>query len=444
MSFPQFCINMTKSNKLILFILIYTCLCFLSIYRHKNIEPNSFRTEIWADRAGYYVYLPSMFIYNFSGKNFPQNIELQTGHGFSLKKDKLITKYTYGVALLQLPFFIVADILSSASASTSRNGFSIYYQRSIDFASVFYLVLGLYFLFLSLKIYFGYKNKTILITLLLLFFGTNLYYYSIVETGMSHIYSFFLFSCLIYTLTIRYHFKSKYLFFFFLAIISSLIILIRPTNIIFISIIFLFGTKSKQQLIFKIKEFKNLRILLIWIMSVLLVFIPQFIYWKYSNGNYISYSYGDESFTNLLTPKFIEVLFAPNNGLFPYSLVFILILFGMVLNLKKNLFLGLYPLILFIVIWYITASWHDWKFGCGAGMRNIVEYYSLFSFPLCFVTDKILTISNKYYRNLMLAVVSLLVLISLKVNYHYFGCYFTDTWDWTPYINTFMYPFSFN
>ena len=435
---------MIKNNKSILLILIYTCLCFLSIYRHKNVEPNTFRSEIWADRAGYYVYLPSTFIYNFSSAKFPEDIEIQTGNGFSLKEDKIITKYTYGIAFLQLPFFIVADVFSSASDATPRNGFSIYYQKAINFASVFYLVIGLYILFLSLKLYFGYKNKTILITILLLFFGTNLYYYSIIETGMSHVYSFFLFSCILYILSTRDRYKSKYLFFLFLAITSSLIILIRPTNIIFISIIFFFGTRSKQQLIFRINEFKNLKILSIWVISFLMVFVPQFIYWKYANGNYISYSYGDESFTNLLSPKFLEVLFAPNNGLLPYSLIFILALFGIVLNLKKNSFIGLYSLTIFTVLCYMTASWHDWKFGCGAGMRNIVEYFSLFSFPLCFVVNKTLTIPNKFSRSFLLVAFSLLVLISLKVNYHYFGCYFEDTWDWSTYINTFIYPMSIN
>jgi len=72
----------------------------LSLYRHKDIDSNSFRTEIWADRAGYYVYLPTTFIYNFSTEKFSENIESKTGEGFVVNKEKnrIETKYTYGVA----------------------------------------------------------------------------------------------------------------------------------------------------------------------------------------------------------------------------------------------------------------------------------------------------------------------------------------------------------
>ena len=121
---------MNRLKIILILALIYTGLCFLSLYRHKNVELNTFRSEIWADRAGYYVYLPSLFIYNFSSDKFPESIEKQTGNGFSLnkEKDKIITKYTYGVALLQLPFFIIADAFSSVSSVIPRNGFSIYYN----------------------------------------------------------------------------------------------------------------------------------------------------------------------------------------------------------------------------------------------------------------------------------------------------------------------------
>ena len=436
---------MRKSKRLIILFLLFLIFCSLSLYRHKDIEPNTFRTEIWADRAGYYVYLPSIFLYNFSGDEFPENIEEQTGYGFQVNQnnDKVSTKYTYGVALLQLPFFLIADFISSISDNTPRDGFSFYYQKSINFAAVFYLIIGLYLLFLTLKIYFTYSNKTILITLLLLFFGTNLYYYSIVETGMSHIYSFFLFSGALYLVTHKANFKNKYLFYILLAFTSWLIILIRPTNMIFVIIAFFWDAISVKQILLRVKEHISPKIFSIWVLSGFIIFIPQFIYWKYSTGHYLTYTYTNEGFVNALSPKLLEVLFSPNNGLFPYSLIFILALFGLILSLRNRTTIGMYSSIVFVLVTYLTASWHDWRFGCGSGMRNMVEYYSLFSFPICYSINKINLVNKKLIKIAFYALIGLLAIISFKVNYHYYGCYFVDVWDWSEYIKTLIYPMSY-
>ena len=117
-----------------------------------------------------------------------------------------------------------------------------------------------------------------------------------------------------------------------------------------------------------------------------------------------------------------------------------LIVSGIVLYIKKESIIGLYYLTVFIILCYLTASWHDWKFGCGDGMRNMVEYYSLFSFPLCFVINKINSINSKLFKYAIWTLISLLVVTSLKVNYHYYGCYFEDTWDWSQFIDTLIYP----
>ena len=427
-------------------ILLFTFLCSLSIYRHKNVEPNSFRTEIWADRAGYYIYLPSTFLYNFSTKEFPENIETQTGQGFFIDKKKNIieTKYSYGVALLQLPFFLVADGITIIYKKNARNGFSYFYQKAIDFAAAFYLVFGLYLLFLSLKVYFNYKNKIIFVTLSFLFFGTNLYYYGIIETGMSHIYSFFLFSWMLYLVIHRGKFRKKFRFFVLWGLLAGLIVLIRPTNIIFIFIALVWDVSGVKQIFSRIKEFFRIGILPFWFIPVLIIFIPQFVYWKYSTGHFLSYTYVDEGFSNAFNPKITEALFSPNNGLFPYSLIFILVLLGIVLIWKSNKTIGWFSIIVFSLITYITASWHDWKFGCGAGMRNMVEYYSLFSFPLAFAVNKLFLKKKGIVKLSLFAVSGLLVIISFKVNYHYFGCYFSGTWDWSDYVKTLLYPLQIN
>ncbi|NOX48649.1 MAG: hypothetical protein GXO89_16905 [Chlorobi bacterium] len=435
-----------QKNHILILILLFAFFASLSLYRHKNIGPNSFRTEIWADRAGYYVYLPSTFIYNFSTENFPENIEPKTGEGFFLNKERkrIETKYTYGVALMQLPFFLVADAITVLSHDYPRDGFSYYYQKSINFAAAFYLALGLYLLFLALKVYFGYKNKLLIATIATFFFGTNLYYYGIIETGMSHIYSFFLFSSLLFLVTHKAKFKNKLRYFSFLGLISGLIVLIRPTNIIILTIPFIWGVGNFKQLSQRFKEFFKPSIIPFWLVPGLLVLVPQFVYWKYSTGHFLSYTYKDEGFSNALSPNVFEVLFAPNNGLFPYSLTFILALVGIVLIWKSNKTLALYSSFVFLLITYMTASWHDWRFGCGAGMRNMVEYYALFSFPMAFSVHKLFSMKKGIIKFLIFATLGFFVMISFKVNYHYFGCYFSGIWDWSDYVKYLFYPVQIN
>lgn len=428
---------MSKSKVLYLFAL-FIVFSLLSLYRHNNIPLNTFRSEIWADRAGYFIYLPATFKYNYATNKFPDSIDILTGDGFSFRTNKVITKYTYGVALLQSPFYFLADILTGL-VDLPRDGFSFYYQKAIDIAASFYLVLALYLLFQSLKVYTKYGTKVILFTLLLVVFGTNLYYYSIVETGMSHVYSFFLFSFILYLVIVKPIFKYVLLNEFLLSLIVCLSILIRPINLLFV-LIPLTWNLNFQEKKDKYKNAINMKRLAIWLISCLIIFLPQLIYWKYAFGSYFSYSYKSEGFSNLLSPKVIEVIFSPKNGLLPYSPIFLLILIGLVLIFKTRPLESIkYLLVVFLLI-YFTSSWHVWDFGCGAGMRNMVEYYSFLSFPLCYCISGLLSIRNSWLKILGVFIVSLLSLIAFKVNYHYFGCYFGETWDWANYFKLFYYP----
>lgn len=427
-----------------LFVLVFVLLSALSLYKHKNVEPNSFRSEIWADRAGYYVYLPSAFIYSFSAKEFPVGIEDSIGKGFSIDtiNNKVKTRYSYGVALLQMPFFFVADLMSASGGHSVRDGFSLYYQKAIDISATFYLTLGLYLLFLALKRHFKFSNIIIILSLALIFFGTNLFYYGIMETGMSHVYSFFLFSVLIY-MTSRFVKPNLRIFpIFGIFIISSLIVLIRPTNLFALGVLVVYDTASIKDIVYRIKGFMDWRIILLAIISVLLVWLPQLVYWKYLSGSYFLYTYKEETFTHLFSPRILEVFFAAKNGLFPYSLLMPFIFLGCMFYTRKRWTMGGYITIVFLIICYLTASWHEWSFSCGMGMRNSVEFLSLLSFPFCFWLNRVVLMKNKPWKFFLLGIVVSAAVINFKISYHYFGCYFGETWNWSGYFVPLFYPLS--
>lgn len=424
-------------------IFILTCLIILfsklSIYRHRDAPQGTFRNEIWADRAGYYVYLPSAFMYGFSASAFPDSIDYTTGAGFRFENNKVITKYTYGVSLLQLPFFISAHIITKITGKAHADGFSHYYQKLIDIAAVFYLVLGMYLLFLALKKQFSLGNRIIQVTLVLLFFGSNLYYYSLAETGMSHVYSFFLFSSVLYLIFHKERFKKIWIWHLLLSSALALIVLIRPSNVIFalLPLVWNFGNENVTPLIHEFR--KNAKMLAVWCAVGLVFFIPQFIYWKYVSGNYFTYSYGSEGFSYALKPRLAETLFSPDNGLFWYSPIMLVALWGMFMYFRNRT--RVMYLLVFSLVVYTTAAWHEYSFGCGAGMRNMVEYLALFAFPLCYTLHKIQSISKSMVRYATWVAICIPVVIAAKESYHYYGCYFTQGWDWTQYLETLTFPY---
>ena len=40
--------------------------------RHQNTGYFNWRSKMWSDPVGYYVYLPGLFIYGFDGTKFPE------------------------------------------------------------------------------------------------------------------------------------------------------------------------------------------------------------------------------------------------------------------------------------------------------------------------------------------------------------------------------------
>ena len=69
-----------------------------------------------SDGNGYYMYLPAFFVYHDPGMHFldqlAEDISGFSGTFFPMDTGQVVDKYTMGVAILQLPFFLAADILT--------------------------------------------------------------------------------------------------------------------------------------------------------------------------------------------------------------------------------------------------------------------------------------------------------------------------------------------
>lgn len=415
--------------KLFLFLLLPLCL-FLTFNKHSKDKVNSYHGVIWSDAAGYYVYNPIWFIYGNNAAAFPDSIEAKTGNGFSfdLATNKVVTKYPSGVALMQAPFFLLAHALAEP-LGYKADGFSRIYSFGLFLAGIVYCCLGLFFISNYLSRYFSPAIS--IIGPILFFVGTNLFYYSIDAPGMSHVYSFFLFSLIVYLSPIIIS-QSNYKFYILFFICMVLVVLTRPTNVLIALFPLLFHLNNKTEIIQRIKYIISQKVALGISAIVAFAFLlPQLFYWKTTMGKFLSYSYKNEGFDYWTNPKLLEVWFAAKNGLFTYSPLLLLSIAGIVLLIKDKRLSGYFFGGLFLLISFVFASWWCWWFGCSFGSRSFIEYYAVFIIPFCYVLKK--SVDKKYGKALIIVLIGLCCYLNMDMEYYYDGCFYGDTWDFASY-----------
>jgi len=363
---------------------------------------------IESDAKGYYAYLPATFIYQDLNFGFFDKIEKEKYYNENLYYDyrassngSTINKYYCGTAIAQLPFFLIAHV-SSYIFGYDTDGYSKPYPILINIAGLFYLLLGLLFLNFTLQSY-QHGEKTRAITLFAGVFGTHLFYYAVVEPGLSHIYSF-AFISMFFFCSRKYFYSPKKKYVFYLSVLLAMIILIRPINILIVFILpFAAGTFStfKKGLSYLLEQ--KLYVLLCLLLCIAIVSI-QFIVYKISTGSFFVYSYGDEGF-NFLDPHFIDILFSYRKGLFLYTPLLFLSLLGCYFLFQSSTYKFVAWLGFFILITYIFSSWWMWYYGGSFSSRVYVEYIPLFMILLALSIDRIRPRSLKRFY------ISLLVLL---------------------------------
>ncbi len=425
---------LSKSFKTISFAFLSIILFFATLNLHSRSGEFNYHSEIFSDKAGYQVYLPALFIYNFNATEFPDSIEFRTGEGFNLNREsnKIFTKYPSGVAVMQAPFFVAAHVYCKIFEPEKATGYSRPYHYATDIAAVFYVLIGLIFLFQFLSFY--YSEKTVFYSLLIFLLGTNLFYYATKETGLSHAYSFFL--CSVWLLSYKrlianseYQTKSLMK----LAFITGLILLVRQINLLFLPFLVLLDVQFATEIVVRFKKI-GLKRFLLMVLIIGLVMSPQIAYNFYLFDSPFAYSYGNESFIYKFNPQFNKVLFSFENGLFAMNPIHVFTIIGMFLLLKNGTNAWI-QILLFASISYVYAAWWSPQLGCGLGHRGFVEFYSLFALAFTAIIHKILSLKNSAIKIPVILIIIALVALNLKISYTYDGCWYGKTiWDTNEFI----------
>jgi hypothetical protein len=403
---------------------------FLVCYRGFNVSLERDYAIIWADIEGYYLYLPAIFI-----NNGFENLNVKTTGYFPVDStnNRTFNKYTYGSSILQAPFFIATHYTLKQINPEKADGYDRIYHVMIRVSTFFYVLLGLIILYYSLLNWFPEYISAI--TVFSIFAGTNLYYYTTYTAGLSHPYSFFLLSLLLY-LTTKLKSSKSYKVLLSYAFVLGLAVVVRPTNILFFLFTLLYGFNNRLSIKTMVELIvKNRKLIIFSIVGVLVFVIPQLMIWSYMKGETTVYSYGNEHFKYWASPKMHLVLFYVQNGLFIFSPALLFSLVGIIIGLIKNKFSTWPIFIILFILTYIYGSWTNWWFGGAFGHRCYVEWFVLMAIPFAYCIQLVFKIRYTLLRVPLLFVLLFFIYYSIQMAYAYGFPWEGAGWNWKAYWN---------
>ncbi len=399
-----------------IFTLIFSGLLILAIiFRYWN---NSYENIIASDGKGYYAYLPAVFIYQdlnfeyfFNGKLLLNNDYTSSFLYFIDGHD--VIKYPSGVAVMILPFFILAALLSYVFG-LPIDGYSFWFQICTSLSAITYTTFGLFWLYKFLQAN-KIETQTNIITLLGIVFGTNLLIYTVWDPSMTHAYSFSMISLFCYKVhkTTR-KFKGQDLLYASLAL--GLIALIRPVNVLILLIIPALLPDYKilrSQLLTLIKSPKYIIGGIIICCTIISI---QPILWFLQNGHWYVWTYLGESF-NFSKPEIIKILFSFRKGWFIYTPLMLLIIPGILLMFTDRLYnisISIFVFISFAT--FVLSSWWCWYYGGSFGQRSFIDFYAILALPLAYCIQ----FSKQYrFKIVVFFFVGICIFINLIQSYQY-------------------------
>lgn len=340
------------------------------------------------DAFGYNLYLPSIFIYNEAKAlkwcdTIDAKYALSGGTGLPVEaapNGHLVNKYLCGVAIMQLPFFIVGH-LAAPYFHYPQDGYSPPYQYALAFGILLYSLLAS--LILRRVLLFYFKDFTVAATLLLLCLATNFIQYAAVDSGQSHAYIFLLYTVVLYA-TIRWHQRPGRGWAALIGYTIGLAMISRPTEAIMLLIPLLWNTHTKIAARAKWALLKEHRAqVFIAGFAGILGILPQLIYWKIVSGSFLFDVGSKWVFFN----PWFRVLFGFEKGWFIYTPVTVFFIAGFFF-MKQFPFRKAVLTFCLLNIW-IIISWDDWQYGGSYSTRALVQSYPVFALPLAALIDRV-------------------------------------------------------
>ena len=330
------------------FVIAWSIFIFHSIYT---------KHAIYGDGNGYYSYTQALYfersldfgpIYNYLG-----HFQGRTGE-FSrvFWNPDRNNPFSIGTSVTWLPSMFIMSLFES-------NRFSLIYELGPGLSGIIFMLSGLYFIekFLLRR----FSKKVVFWTILTLFFGSNIFYYTSFEPALSHQPAFFIVSLLLYLS------DNKKVNLFSLGLLSGLLAAIRIGDIILLLPI-LYAIKDRG-----LKLINFIGGFLIGVSPQLANQVAQY------HGLLVNpYLSGQNGIWQINLGHSIEFLFSPKRGLFTWAPVFLMASWGLIKNNKVIILITLF--ILFIV----ASSWEAYL-SAGFGQRFMFSAIPYFSIGLAYI-----------------------------------------------------------
>lgn len=378
------------------------------------------RALTW-DIFGYYLYLPAQFVHDDlllqdkvwidqlmadyrPSTTLYQVVRLDNGNG--------VMKYSMGSALALSPFYFLSDIVAGISGYP-RDGFSMPYQLIMSLGGLFYAFIGLFLLSQLLRRYFD--ERTVILTIAVIFFGTNYLHLTAWDgTLLTHNILFAFYAALLLA-TDSWHKNPKGLSAILVGICLGMITIIRPSEAVAALIPLLWGLGNNEDFSRKWKAViaHPGHVLLLIFMGIIAV-APQLLYWKAATGQWLFFSYTNAGEgLDFSDPHTMDFLFSFRKGWFLYTPIMLLAFVGFwrIWKEQRGLF---WAFIIFILVdIYVASSWTTWWYAGGSfSSRSMVPAYTVMAFPIAYLI-RYLFRTDRRFLAAATSVASFFVLLNL-------------------------------
>lgn len=392
------------------------------------------------DAISYYAWLPATFIYHDLSLSFADNY--QGPHKFIVWPEKgpggkYVIKTSMGLSLLWTPFFLAGHVTALISGADA-GGYSPPYKFWLLVSALFFLTAGLVYL---RRILLQDASDTIAAIVLVAFvIGTNLYWYTLYQGTMSHVYSFALINAFIWY-SIKWYSEGdrKAWSALRLGLLIGLITLIRPTNIIIVLFFLLYGMTRAGSLRQRGREIvADYRLLALIALTAFIVWLPQMVYWREMTGHWVYFSYGSDERFFFADPAIIKGLFSWRKGLFIYTPLMVFAFAGIFVLWKRRSPYVLPVTIIVPLNIYIIFSWWCWWYGGGFGQRAFIDSYALMAVATASLLSAGIGPGKKWIRYPVMAAFLLFASLGIFYNFQYYhGAIHWDSMTREAYFDSF-------
>lgn len=372
-----------------------------------------------SDPLGYYQYLPAVLLEG-GWEHMKYVIYLENGNGLNL--------FTMGVAFLQAPFFLAAMAWCHVTG-VSATGYELPFVLARLLATASYTAIGAVLLLNTLLRRVHWTSA--LSTILLVVFGTSLYFYSVHGGGMSHAYSFFLLAA-IFHLCDRMLRQPGAMTLIALFLCMGLVVLIRPLHAVCGLFVLFFDSEglghALRTRIGWVRSFPKAMVL--GVIGAFLIWLPQLLYWHSSTGSWFVFTYGKkgEGF-DWAHPHLLDTLFNLQNGWFIYTPLMAVVMAILLWQAWKAEGNARLLMIIWALVWYVYSSWWCWWLGGAFGYRGFIEYYAFLALPLALGIERSRQFSRPWII-IGLVTMTLLVRVNVRLSELYQYPWERPTWTW--------------